>query len=180
MPGGGGYGDPAPARSRQGCARDVASGLVSEDVARDVYGVVLTADLAVDEAATAKARMATAAGNSSPSPSGVARRAGGKPHARPMKFRRRVALKSRLRAFPSARMTGHFCPIRGRGLIAVTIQGRGGFSQQHRGGARGRRQSAAPGGWRRHRRRLSSRQPQLRPSRHGTSAACASSFAGML
>jgi len=60
MPGGGGYGDPRR-RDPAKVARDVASGLVSEDVARTVYGVVLTADLAVDEAATAKARLATAA-----------------------------------------------------------------------------------------------------------------------
>jgi N-methylhydantoinase B len=50
-PGGGGYGDPLdrePAR----VAQDVAEGRVSPERAREIYGVVLTADRAVDDEAT--------------------------------------------------------------------------------------------------------------------------------
>ena len=60
MPGGGGFGDPRR-RDPAKVARDVKRGLVSDEVARTVYGVVLTADHRVDEAATAKARAAVAA-----------------------------------------------------------------------------------------------------------------------
>src|SRR5260370_29441145 len=48
------------------------------------------------------------------------------------------------------------------------------FAPRSRAAARGRRQSAAPGGWRRRRHRLSARQPPLHQSPHRTSAACAS------
>jgi N-methylhydantoinase B len=60
MPGGGGFGDPRR-RDPAKVARDVKRGLVSEEVARKVYAVVLTSDYLVDEAATAKARAAVAA-----------------------------------------------------------------------------------------------------------------------
>ena len=60
MPGGGGYGDPRK-RPAAKVAEDVVQGLVSVDKARALYGVALTADLAVDEAETAKLRMAVAA-----------------------------------------------------------------------------------------------------------------------
>ena len=59
MPGGG-YGDPRK-RPAGKVAEDVAHGLVSRDKARELYGVALTADLAVDETETAKLRMAVAA-----------------------------------------------------------------------------------------------------------------------
>ena len=48
---GGGYGDPL-LRDSAACALDVARGAVSRDSAHDIYGVVLTADGAADEAAT--------------------------------------------------------------------------------------------------------------------------------
>jgi N-methylhydantoinase B len=54
---GGGYGDPL-LREPAACARDVARGAVSDDAARDIYGVVLTADGSADEAATAARRQA--------------------------------------------------------------------------------------------------------------------------
>jgi N-methylhydantoinase B len=60
MPGGGGYGDPRK-RPAEKVAEDVRLGLVSRDAARELYGVALTDDGAVDEAATAKLRMAVAA-----------------------------------------------------------------------------------------------------------------------
>lgn len=60
MPGGGGYGDPHK-RAAAKVAEDVALGLVSVDAARNLYGVALTADLAVDEDETAKLRMKVAA-----------------------------------------------------------------------------------------------------------------------
>jgi N-methylhydantoinase B len=59
--GGGGYGSPL-ARDPAAVARDVASGFVSAARAADVYGVVLTADGAVDAAATAARRAALAGG----------------------------------------------------------------------------------------------------------------------
>ncbi|MBV8826167.1 MAG: hydantoinase B/oxoprolinase family protein, partial [Hyphomicrobiales bacterium] len=55
MPGGGGQGDPSR-RDPAKVARDVAYGLVSPDMARDVYRVMLGADGRVDEAATEAAR----------------------------------------------------------------------------------------------------------------------------
>lgn len=53
--GGGGYGSPRR-RAPQRVRHDVEEGWVSRDRAASVYGVVLTDDLAVDEAATAVAR----------------------------------------------------------------------------------------------------------------------------
>ena len=53
--GGGGYGDPLR-RDPAWVKQDIASGLVSEQRGRDIYGVVLLAG-AVDEDATAKRRM---------------------------------------------------------------------------------------------------------------------------
>jgi N-methylhydantoinase B len=51
-PGGGGWGDPM-ARAPERVLRDVRDGVVSAEAARDVYGVVLSADgKAVDAAAT--------------------------------------------------------------------------------------------------------------------------------
>jgi N-methylhydantoinase B len=60
MPGGGGYGDPRK-RPAEKVAEDVRRGLVSIEAARELYGVALTAELAVDEAETAALRMAVAA-----------------------------------------------------------------------------------------------------------------------
>ena len=60
MPGGGGYGDPHK-RAAAKVAEDVTLGLVSLEAARTLYGVALTADLAVDEAETAKLRLKVAA-----------------------------------------------------------------------------------------------------------------------
>jgi N-methylhydantoinase B len=60
MPGGGGYGDPRK-RPAEKVAEDVARGLVSAEKARELYGVALTADFKLDEAETAKLRMAAAA-----------------------------------------------------------------------------------------------------------------------
>jgi N-methylhydantoinase B len=60
MPGGGGYGDPRK-RPAEKVAEDVARGLVSVEKARELYGVALTADFKVDDAETAKLRMAVAA-----------------------------------------------------------------------------------------------------------------------
>ena len=54
-PGGGGYGDPFE-RPAAKVRDDVARGFVSRDRAESDYGVVLTPDLAVDEAATASLR----------------------------------------------------------------------------------------------------------------------------
>jgi N-methylhydantoinase B len=54
IPGGGGYGDPLR-REPEAVARDVRAGLVSEPIARAVYGVV-TGNGAVDSSATAAAR----------------------------------------------------------------------------------------------------------------------------
>jgi N-methylhydantoinase B len=56
-PGGGGYGDPLE-REPDRVARDVADGRASEARARTAYGVVLSADGTVDEAATEAARAA--------------------------------------------------------------------------------------------------------------------------
>jgi N-methylhydantoinase B len=52
---GGGWGDPLT-RDAQSIAQDVAAGLVSRDVAADIYGVALAADGTADEAATADHR----------------------------------------------------------------------------------------------------------------------------
>jgi N-methylhydantoinase B len=52
---GGGWGDPLT-RDADSLAQDVAAGLVSRDVASDVYGVVLGADGTVDAAASAERR----------------------------------------------------------------------------------------------------------------------------
>ena len=60
MPGGGGYGDPHK-RPAAKVAEDVALGLVSEKAARELYGVALTKDGAVDEAETARLRTKVAA-----------------------------------------------------------------------------------------------------------------------
>jgi N-methylhydantoinase B len=60
MPGGGGFGDPRK-RPADKVAEDVVHGLVSAAKARELYGVALTADFAVDEAETARLRMAVAA-----------------------------------------------------------------------------------------------------------------------
>jgi N-methylhydantoinase B len=60
MPGGGGYGDPHK-RNPEKVAEDVANGLVSREKARDLYGVALKADGAVDEAETARLRTKVAA-----------------------------------------------------------------------------------------------------------------------
>lgn len=59
-PGGGGYGA-AMARAPARVAADVARGYVSRDAARDDYGVVIDADGAIDEAATAAERAARGA-----------------------------------------------------------------------------------------------------------------------
>ena len=53
--GGGGYGPPRE-RPAEKVLRDVAEGRVTRERAREVYGVVLDADGAVDEAATARRR----------------------------------------------------------------------------------------------------------------------------
>lgn len=53
--GGGGFG-PALERDPQRVRQDVLEGYVSADFARDQYGVVLSADLTIDEAATAAQR----------------------------------------------------------------------------------------------------------------------------
>ena len=55
MPGGGGLGDPL-ARDPAAVATDVEAGLVSRGTARDAYGVILTDDGGIDEAATAARR----------------------------------------------------------------------------------------------------------------------------
>jgi N-methylhydantoinase B len=60
MPGGGGYDDPRKCPAGK-VAHDVVHGLVSTEKARELYGVALTADFEVDEAETAKLRMAVAA-----------------------------------------------------------------------------------------------------------------------
>ena len=52
---GGGYGDPLE-RDPALVAVDVLDGYLARDAAKDVYGVVLTADGAVDESATGQAR----------------------------------------------------------------------------------------------------------------------------
>ncbi len=57
MPGGGGLGDPK-ARDAAIVAADVRAGTVSEQAARDLYGVAMTADGDIDVAATAKLRAA--------------------------------------------------------------------------------------------------------------------------
>lgn len=59
--GGGGYGDPL-LREAPLVAHDVADGRVSPAAARELYGVVLSASGALDEAATARARGALRAG----------------------------------------------------------------------------------------------------------------------
>ena len=51
LPGGGGYGDPLQ-REAERVAADVRLGLVTSDVARHEYGVVIDAKGAVDETAT--------------------------------------------------------------------------------------------------------------------------------
>jgi N-methylhydantoinase B len=53
--GGGGFGDPLE-REPDRVLADVVAGLVSTEAARDVYGVVISAELALDEAATAALR----------------------------------------------------------------------------------------------------------------------------
>ena len=55
MPGGGGLGDPL-ARDPAAVAADVEAGLVSRETARDAYGVILTDDGEIDEAATVEQR----------------------------------------------------------------------------------------------------------------------------
>jgi N-methylhydantoinase B len=55
LPGGGGMGD-ARARDPARVARDVRDGLISLEKARDIYGVALSADGAVDQAATTALR----------------------------------------------------------------------------------------------------------------------------
>lgn len=57
LPGGGGFGDPRR-RVAAAVAADVAEGYVTLDAARDVYGVALSPDGRVDEAATAGLRPA--------------------------------------------------------------------------------------------------------------------------
>lgn len=54
-PGGGGWGDPKR-RDQDAVLRDVVAGLVSRERARDVYGVVLTDGLALDEEGTRELR----------------------------------------------------------------------------------------------------------------------------
>jgi N-methylhydantoinase B/oxoprolinase/acetone carboxylase alpha subunit len=51
LPGGGGYGDPLQ-REAERVAEDVRLGLVTPDVARHEYGVVIDATGAIDETAT--------------------------------------------------------------------------------------------------------------------------------
>jgi N-methylhydantoinase B len=60
MPGGGGYGDPHK-RPAERVADDVDRGLVSQESARDHYGVALKADGSVDAAETARLRTRVAA-----------------------------------------------------------------------------------------------------------------------
>ena len=55
MPGGGGFGNPF-AREAQRVRDDVVNELVSREAAERDYGVVLTADGAVDEQATQRRR----------------------------------------------------------------------------------------------------------------------------
>jgi N-methylhydantoinase B len=55
LPGGGGMGDPTE-RDSALVARDVRDGLVSGEVAREIYRVALQADGAVDAAATERLR----------------------------------------------------------------------------------------------------------------------------
>jgi N-methylhydantoinase B len=57
MPGGGGHGDPFD-REPEAVAVDVRDEKVSAEAALELYGVVVDADGAVDEAATAEARTA--------------------------------------------------------------------------------------------------------------------------
>jgi N-methylhydantoinase B len=59
MPGGGGLGDPK-ARSTESVADDVRAGLVSREMARDSYGVVIDAAGNVDIDATGLARRGAA------------------------------------------------------------------------------------------------------------------------
>jgi N-methylhydantoinase B len=54
-PGGGGWGDPM-ARDLERVLRDVRLGYVSQAVAREQYGVVITAEGAIDSEATRLAR----------------------------------------------------------------------------------------------------------------------------
>jgi N-methylhydantoinase B/oxoprolinase/acetone carboxylase alpha subunit len=54
-PSGGGYGDPCK-RAPEHVLRDVCDGYISAEAAARDYGVVITADLAVDPEATARAR----------------------------------------------------------------------------------------------------------------------------
>ena len=61
-PGGGGYGEPFE-RDPLAVARDVRLGLVSARTARETYGVVLTGDGRLDEAATAEQRSRTGRGS---------------------------------------------------------------------------------------------------------------------
>ena len=60
MPGGGGYGDPHK-RPAAKVAEDVMLGLVSVEAARELYGVAVSADGAIDEAETATLRAKVAA-----------------------------------------------------------------------------------------------------------------------
>ena len=63
LSGGGGYGDPFT-RPAGDVARDVRDHRVSREAARELYGVVLTEDGGVDDAATARARDGRADGDS--------------------------------------------------------------------------------------------------------------------
>jgi N-methylhydantoinase B len=53
--GGGGWGDPL-ARAAALVAADAAEGLISRQAARELYGVVLRANLSLDESATRRLR----------------------------------------------------------------------------------------------------------------------------
>jgi N-methylhydantoinase B len=55
LPGGAGYGDPL-ARPPARVAADVADGIIAREAAERDYGVVLAADGAVDDGATARMR----------------------------------------------------------------------------------------------------------------------------
>jgi N-methylhydantoinase B len=60
MPGGGGYGDPHK-RPADKVAEDVMLGLVSIEAARELYGVAVSPDGVIDQAATARLRTKIAA-----------------------------------------------------------------------------------------------------------------------
>lgn len=67
--GGGGFGDPLD-RDPERVRRDVANHCVSAGVARDIYGVVLTADGRVDDDATRERRQQARLSNQAPTPGG--------------------------------------------------------------------------------------------------------------